>query len=61
LFWRQAAKVRTWEEVCKVLEDGVLDDVAVDGCHAVHSVAGSDSQVRHAHKPGSNKKYVWGE
>jgi hypothetical protein len=45
---------RTWEEVCEVLEDGVLDDVAVNGSHAVHSVAGSNSQVRHAHKPAKN-------
>jgi hypothetical protein len=29
----------------------VLDDVAVDGCHTIYSVACSNGQVGHAHKP----------
>lgn len=37
-----------WPEVCKVLEDGVLDDLAVDCCHTVHRVAGNYGQVCHA-------------
>ena len=38
-------------EASKVLEDGVLDDLTVDGCHAIDRVAGYNGQVCHAHKP----------
>jgi hypothetical protein len=37
----------------EVLEDGVLDDLAVDGSHAVDAVAGHNREVRHAHALGA--------
>lgn len=38
-------------EVGKVLEDGVLDDLAMDSCHTVDRVTSNNGEVCHAHKP----------
>lgn len=37
-------------EVGKVLEDGVFDDLAMDGCHTVDRVTGHNGEISHAHK-----------
>lgn len=44
-------------KVGKVLEDGVLDDLAMDGCHTIDRVTGNNGEVRHAHKPAKDSRY----
>lgn len=39
----------------EVLEDGGLDDLAVDCGDSVDGVAGDNGQIGHAHKPGRGK------
>ena len=41
-------------QVGKVLEDGLLDDLGMDGRDTVDGVRGNHGQVRHAHEPAGN-------
>ena len=44
-------------QVGKLLEDGFLDDVRVDGRHPVHSMARHNRQVRHPHIPAQQQTH----